>query len=235
MQQDAAFLGIIAFGLLHGLNPSHGWIVAVLYSIRGRTPLRSSIISSGIIAAAHFLSSIAVVVAFIVLTMFIEIPHEYLQYGVAAALAVLAYLFWREKGDDLIGSQHGHLHHEFIDYTEHQHPHSHANVGTHIHSHVHEKRVVPTLMALAGLALILGFAHEEEFVILTLAVGDIDPVLLMMAYATAVSASLVGVTVLAVKVYTHIQDQIIRYTKYLPKISAIILAVMAIGFGLGAL
>jgi ABC-type nickel/cobalt efflux system permease component RcnA len=33
-QELSFFLGVIVFGLLHGLNPSHGWIVAVLYSIR---------------------------------------------------------------------------------------------------------------------------------------------------------------------------------------------------------
>lgn len=235
MQSDAAFLGIVTFGLLHGLNPSHGWIVAVLYSIRSGTPLRSSFISSGIIAGAHFLSSIVVVIAFIIFTMFVEIPSQYLEYGVAAALGILAYLFWKEKGDDPIKSQHGHLHSEFMDYTEHQHPHFHENVGTHVHSHVHEKRVVPTLMTIAGLSLVLGFAHEEEFVILTLAVGGINPVLLMIAYATAVAASLIGITVLAATVYASIQDKIIRYTKYLPKLSAIILAAMAMGFALGAL
>jgi hypothetical protein len=70
--------------------------------------------------------------------MIIETPHNYLEYGVAAALGVLAYLFWKEKGDDLNKSQHGHLHIESIDYLEHQHPHWHNIAGTHIHSHVHE-------------------------------------------------------------------------------------------------
>ena len=81
----------------------------------------------------------------------------------------------------------------------------------------------------------LGFAHEEEFVILTLAVGGVNPILLMIAYATPVAASLIGITVLAVKVFAHIQQKMIRYTKYLPKISAIILAAMAVGFALGVL
>lgn len=235
MQQDALLLGIVSFGLLHGLNPSHGWIVAVLYSIRSRTPLRSSIISSGIIAGAHFLSSVVVVVAFIIVTMFIQIPNDYLGYAVAAALGVLAYIFWKEKGEDLIESQHGHLHTDLLEHTEHQHPHWHENTGSHVHSHIHEKRVVPTLMAITGFSLAIGFAHEEQFVILTLAVGGVNPILLMVVYATAVTASLIGITVLAVKVFAHIQHKIIKYTKYLPKISAIILAAMAVGFALGVL
>ncbi len=238
MEQEAAvLLGIIAFGLSHGVNPSHGWTVAVLYSIRSRKPLLSSLASSGIIAGAHFLSSIAVVLAFMAFVAFvpIEMPENYLDYAVAVALAVLAFMFWREKAEDLSQTQHGHLHNEFSGHVEHIHEHWHKETGLHSHIHVHEKRMLPTLSAIAGFALVLGFAHEEELVILSLAVGGINPVLLMVAYASSVAASLVGVTVLAVKVYTRIQDRVVHYTKYLPKISALVLAGMAAGFALGVL
>ena len=235
--QDAAlvFLGIITFGLLHGINPSHGWTVAVLYSIRNKRPILSSLTSSSILAGAHFLSSIVVVAAFIFVTMFIQIPQTYLNYAVAAALGALAYLFWKEKTEDLIETQHGHLHHDFTEELEHEHPHWHSGKGNHIHLHLHQKRSLPTLTAIAAFALVLGFAHEEEFVILTLAVGGINPLLLMVAYATAVAVGLIGVTVLTVKVYSYIQHKVIQYTKYLPKISALILAAMAVGFAVGLL
>jgi nickel/cobalt exporter len=235
--QDAAlvFLGVITFGLLHGINPSHGWTVAVLYSIRNKRPLLSSLTSSSILAGAHFLSSIVVVTTFIFVTMFIQIPQTYLNYAVAAALGMLAYLFWKEKTEDLIETQHGHLHHDFTEQVEHEHPHWHGGTGNHIHLHFHQKRSLPTLAAIAAFALVLGFAHEEEFVILTLAVGGINPLLLMTAYATAVAGGLIGITVLAVKVYSHIQHKVIQYTKYLPKISALILAAMAVGFAVGLL
>jgi nickel/cobalt exporter len=235
--QDAAlvFLGVITFGLLHGINPSHGWTVAVLYSIRNKRPLLSSLTSSSILAGAHFLSSIVVVATFIFVTMFIQIPQTYLNYAVAAALGMLAYLFWKEKTEDLIETQHGHLHHDFTEQIEHEHPHWHGGTGNHIHLHFHQKRSLPTLAAITAFALVLGFAHEEEFVILTLAVGGINPLLLMTAYATAVAGGLIGITVLAVKVYSHIQHKVIQYTKYLPKISALILAAMAVGFAVGLL
>jgi hypothetical protein len=43
MQQEISlFFGVILFGLLHGINPSHGWIVAVLYSIRKKRQIISS-------------------------------------------------------------------------------------------------------------------------------------------------------------------------------------------------
>jgi nickel/cobalt transporter (NicO) family protein len=235
--QDAAlvFLGVITFGLLHGINPSHGWTVAVLYSIRNKRPLLSSLTSSSVLAGAHFLSSIVVVAAFIFVTMYIQIPQNYLNYAVAAALGILAYLFWKEKAEDLIETQHGHLHHDFTEQLEHEHPHWHSGTGNHIHLHLHQKRSLPTLTAIAAFALVLGFAHEEEFVILTLAVGGINPLFLMIAYATAVAVGLIGVTILAVKVYSYFQYKVIQYTKYLPKISALILAAMAVGFAFGLL
>jgi hypothetical protein len=108
-------------------------------------------------------------------------------------------------------------------------------MGNHTHMHLHQKRSLPTLAAIAGFALVLGFAHEEEFVILTLAIGGINPLILMIAYATAVAAGLIGITVLAVKLYSYIQHKVIQYTKYLPKISALILAAMAVGFAAGLL
>lgn len=227
------FLGVISFGLLHGINPSHGWTVAVLYSIRSKRQLLSSLTSSSILAGAHFLSSIVVVVAFILVTTLVQIPQTYLNYAVAVALGMLAFLFWKEKGEDLVETQHGHLHHDFIDRLKHEHEHWHSGSGNHTHLHLHQKRALPTLAAIAGFALVLGFAHEEEFVILTLAVGGINPLLLMVAYATAVAAGLIGITILAVKVYSYIQHKVIQYTKYLPKISALILAAMAVGFALG--
>lgn len=220
---------------MHGVNPSHGWIVAVLYSIRKKRQIISSIISSGIIAAAHFVSSIAVVVAFIFVTTFVKIPipHSYLNYGVAISLGILAYIFWREKSEELTKTQHGHLHDNLSESMEHEHEHWHREGGNHCHIHIHEKKVMASLTAIAVFGLVLGFAHEEEFVILSLAVGGVNPVLLMLTYAFSVAASLIGITVLSVKVYTRIQYRIIPYLKYLPKISALVLAGMALGFALG--
>ena len=61
---DVVVLGVIVFGLLHGINPSHGWIIAMMYSIKSRNPLLSGLVSSSMIAGAHFVSSIVVVIAF---------------------------------------------------------------------------------------------------------------------------------------------------------------------------
>ena len=234
MGQEAILLGVITFGLLHGANPSHGWTVAALYSIRSKRRMLGAIVSSGMIAGAHFLSSIIVVFAYMSITMFVELPQLYLNYAAAIALGILAYIFWKEKGEDLIETQHGHLH-SHAEQQEHKHAHWHKGIGYHAHLHLHQKRLLPTLSALAAFALILGFAHEEEFVILALAAGGAEPLLLMASYAASVSASLIGITILAIHVYTYIERKVIVYTKYLPQISALILAAMAIGFAFGLL
>ena len=85
----------------------------------------------------------------------------------AAALGVLAYVFWREKSEDIDQNQHGHLH-DLSQELEHEHEHWHKESGYHQHVHVHQKRTMASLAAIAGFALVLGFAHEKEFVILSL-------------------------------------------------------------------
>jgi nickel/cobalt transporter (NicO) family protein len=133
----AVLASIILFGLSHGLNPSHGWPMAILYSVRSKRPFVSGFVSSSIIAGAHFVSSITVVLAFILVSDLIEIPQIYLRYSAAIGLGILAIIFWREKSEDYIQTQHGH--------TGHEHIHWHKNVGYHSHAHIHQIRKSPNL------------------------------------------------------------------------------------------
>jgi nickel/cobalt exporter len=75
---------------------------------------------------------------------------------------------------------------------------------------------------------VLGFAHEEEFALLALAVGGVSPLLLMVSYGLAVAVGLIGVTILGVKMYERVKTRISRYEKYIPKVSGVILVVMAV-------
>jgi nickel/cobalt transporter (NicO) family protein len=233
----APLIGIIGFGLTHGINPSHGWPVAVLYAMR--TPLLSGIVSSSIIAGAHFVSSIAVVLIYIIVvnSLEIQIPEVYMKYGAAVALGILAYVFWKEKGENLVISQHGHLH-DGNDNSrlEHLHTHWHNGLGYHSHIHSHQQRSRPTLKSIVSFAFVLGFAHEEEFVILALAASQaIDPLTLMISYALSVSAALIGITVISMKFYQRFQYKIIHYSQYLPKITAVLLIFMSVAIAAGLL
>jgi len=52
----STYLGVIVIGLLHGLEPGHGWPVAFLYSTRTERTVFHGLISSGVIAFFHFVS-----------------------------------------------------------------------------------------------------------------------------------------------------------------------------------
>jgi ABC-type nickel/cobalt efflux system permease component RcnA len=182
-----------------------------------------------VISFFHFLSSIAVVFAYVLLSSFINVSTPLMKYAAAAVLVVLAYRFITEEVEDEFEAQHGHLH-ESLGETEHEHAHEHPDQGQHTHWHKHAKRIALSLWGIATFAFILGFAHEEEFALLALAVGGINPLTLMLSYAASVTASLVGVTLLSVKAYKSLQSRIKRYEKHIPKVSAIILLLMAIAF-----
>ena len=62
-----------------------------------------------------------------------------------------------------------------------------------------------------------------------------NPLTIMIAYASSVAIALIGITLLSLKVYKHFQHRIIYYSKYLPKVTAILLAFMAVGFAVGLL
>ena len=53
--------------------------------------------------------------------------------------------------------------------SSHEHKHWHNDIGYHSHEHIHQIRKSPSLKSMTSLAFILGFAHEEEFVILAIA------------------------------------------------------------------
>jgi nickel/cobalt transporter (NicO) family protein len=230
-------LATILFGLFHGVNPSHGWPIATLYSMRSKRPFVTVLISSSILASAHFVSSIVVVLAYILVSELVELPQVYLQYGAAIGLGILAVIFWREKSEDYVITQHGHLHNDDVGLkyeASHEHEHWHKNIGYHSHEHIHQIRKSPSLKSMTSLAFILGFAHEEEFVILAIVAGSGgDPLTIMIAYASAVAIALIGITLLSVRVYQIFQHKIIYYSKYLPRITGVLLAFMAVGFAAG--
>jgi len=84
--------------------------------------------------------------------------------------------------------------------------------------------------SLAWIALVLGFAHEEEFMLLGLAIGGLNPVLLMTAYSFAVIFSMVGVTMLAYQSFGLFERRFSNIQPYLPKITAAVLVILALRF-----
>jgi len=223
---NPAYIGVVIIGLLHGLEPGHGWPIALLYSARKKTPLLSGLVSSGIIASAHFISSIAVVIAYVMLSSWLDFQPRWLKYPAAALLLFLAYKTFREKVDGL-EKQHGHIHENKLEIA-HEHEHEHPGPVVHAHWHKHTREVVLTLRGLASFAFVLGFAHEEEFALLALVAGGVNAFMLMLLYGLSVAVALVGITLISVKIYDYLRPRFIRYEKYLSKISAGILVIMAV-------
>jgi len=224
---ETSLIGVIAIGLLHGLEPGHGWPIALLYSVRTERPTFYALISSSIISFFHFISSIAVVLVYFLASSFVNFTSPILKYVAFAALIVLAVKLFLEKVDDQLENQHGHFH-DNAQNLEHEHEHEHPDVFVHTHIHFHPKRVILSLRKIASCAFFLGFAHEEEFALLALAVGGFSPLLLMSAYGLSVTASLVAITVLGIKMYERVKVRINRYEKYIPKVSGVILLLLAI-------
>ncbi len=226
MTIDTAYIGVITLGLIHGLEPGHGWPVAVVYSMKRKNPLTNAVLSGGIIGLAHLISSVAVVVAYVLLRKWLDFEAPWIKYVAAGVLLFLAIRMFLEKPDTM-ENQHGHLH-ENQDNIEHVHEHEHDGLGLHTHIHKHSKGVALSLLGLASFAFILGFAHEEEFALLALVAGGVNAWILMLAYGLAVLVGLVLVTVACVRVYRYLQPRLMKYEKYVPKIGAIILVIMAI-------
>ena len=223
---NPAYVGVVMIGLLHGLEPGHGWPVALLYSARKKAPLFSGFVSSGIIAFAHFVSSIVVVVAYVLLMSWLDFEASWIKYLAAALLLILAYKMFREKVGGL-EKQHGHIHEDEPDI-EHEHEHEHLGEGQHSHWHKHMTGIALSLWGLASFAFILGFVHEEEFALLALVAGGVNAFVLMALYGLSVALALIGVTLVGVKIYQHLQPKLMHYERYIPKIGAAILLAMAI-------
>jgi nickel/cobalt exporter len=231
---EASLVGVVVIGLLHGLEPGHGWPLALLYSAKTTRPTFYAVVSSAILAGAHFISSIAVVVIYVVVSAFYDFSSPILTYIAAVVLVILGIRMLTEKVTSQLDEQHDHFHDNACDLT-HTHEHEHPEMGVHSHEHLHPKRLNMSLGKLASCAFVLGFAHEEEFALLALAVGGVSPLLLMTSYGLAVAAGLIGVTVLGVKMYERVKPRISRYEKYIPKISGAILIAMAAALLVGVL
>ena len=222
---NPAYVGVVIIGLLHGFEPGHGWPVAVLYSMRRKNAIFSATLSSSIIGIGHLASSIAVVLAYVLLQRWLNFEAPWIKYLAVALLLVLAFKMFREKADDL-ERQHGHNHPDSPEI-EHEHEHEHTAQGLHTHKHKHTAPVVLSLLGLASFAFILGFAHEEEIALLALVAGGLNAWILMVAYGVSVLLGLIVATIVGVKVYKQFQPKLARYEKYIPKIGAGLLVIMA--------
>jgi len=170
------------------------------------------------------------------------------------ALGVREYFHGHSHG----GGDHSHGDHDHED-AHHDHDHEHEDGRVHSHDHhAHDRanggivgRITDPLpfvgghshthgdlddaanrglLGIAWFAFLLGFAHEEEFEIIALCAGSTHCLELMGAYAITVVAGIVGLTMLLIAGYEQFEEEVEKYTPYLPAFSAAVLIVMGVGF-----
>lgn len=255
------FLGSIGLGLVHGVEPGHGWPVAASYALNQSNKWLYGFAASFILGVGHLVSSIAMVAAFFWLKEYFNLAQhmDWMQYIAGALLIALGarvYFHGHSHGHDE-GDHDDHSHDDHHSHEEqHHHDHGHSEHGHHEHDHEEStgaiatlKSVVPFvgghshpsadeaseqgLWGIASFAFLLGFAHEEEFQIIGLCLGADHCLALMLTYAIAVIVGIVGLTLLLVAGYERYEERVEQYTEYLPAFSAAVLILMGIGFIVG--
>ena len=211
----SVYLSAILIGLLHGVEPGHGWPVAVVYSLQRERRAWFGLLTSSILAFFHLISSLAVVLVFLLVNRVVDLSSlPIVRYSVVALLLYMAYRAYTEPHKHTHGNHHDH----------HGHSHSHG----HEHAHVHHRKTPQSLRDMAVFAFLLGFIHEEEFALLALCLGGIHCVALMLTYALAVSVAIIGVTLLAIQGYHLLEERLREYEAYIPKALAGLFVLMAV-------
>jgi ABC-type nickel/cobalt efflux system permease component RcnA len=211
----AVFAGAIGLGLLHGIEPGHGWPLAAGYAIARPNRYAAGAAASAILGAGHLISSIAVVVVFFGLKAWLDLG-ELGWMNVAAGAVLIALGLWELRA-----------------------PRGHTHAYDHGHGHTHGELERPTadkgLWGIAAAAFALGFAHEEEFQIIGMCAGSDFCLELMLAYALAVVLGIVALTLLLIAGYQRWRHRLARWAPHLPKLSGAILILMGAGFIAGVL
>ncbi len=185
-------LGVVVVGLIHGLEPGHGWPLAIMFSLGRVRPLLYGFLAALIISFFHFLSTAVVVLAFLFLNTVVEIPATYLDPLAAALLIGLGiYIFMRHGDDD------------------------------HVVSEVSLRRI-------AYIAFLLGFAHEEEFMLIGLILTGLDPIILIIAYSGAVTLSIMLLTLIGIKAYEKVRERVEGVEDHLRLIASASLILMGL-------
>lgn len=205
------FLGAGGLGLLHGIEPGHGWPVAAAWALARPGKWRNGIVAASVIGIGHLVSSIAVVLLFFAAKEYFDLGASHWIDWLAGGL-LLALAAWQLRSA-LRGGGH------------HHHGHSHHDHG--------EPRADAGLWALTVFAFTLGFAHEEEFQIIALCAGSDHCLALMLTYALAVIGGLIALTLLLIAGMERFSHRLEHAQRQLTFLSAAILALMGVGFLVG--
>ena len=257
LEEFELLLGTIVLGAVHGIEPGHGWPVAASYALDRANKWFYGFAASLIIGIGHLISSIAMVGAFFYAKSYFNLTQVNepitifggVQIGGPVSLIAGVLLIVLGVREYVHGHSYGHSNDSREYYhqrDEHTHPHNHDHsqgglvirieeriplVDRHAHSRDDPHEIADRgLLGIAWFAFVLGFAHEEEFEIIALCAGSSYCLELMVAYASTVIVGIVALTTLLIAGYHHFEEQVKRYTPYLPIFSATVLIIMGVGF-----
>ncbi len=142
------FAGAVALGLLHGVEPGHGWPVAASYAMDRANKWLYGLAASLVIGVGHLVSSVAVVGAFYLLKRYVspaglQDPLTLWGVTVGSPLGVVAGLLLVVLGvrECVHGHSHGHGNggddahtHDHTDDSDHRRADDHYH-GDHSHDH----------------------------------------------------------------------------------------------------
>ncbi|WP_423822744.1 hypothetical protein V5738_02055 [Salinisphaera sp. SPP-AMP-43] len=200
--------GAVGLGVLHGLEPGHGWPVAGAWALARKNPRWSGVLAACVLGIGHLISSIAVVGLFFAAKQYFQLGQAYWINEVAGVL-LLGMAVWQLRAA--------------------------LRSGGHHHAHGGEPNATAGLGALAVFAFTLGFVHEEEFQIMAMCAGATRCLTLMLTYAVAVIGALVVLTLLLIVGLSRLSHRIAHAEQRLTLLSAAILALMGMGFIVGVL
>ncbi|MFQ5893470.1 MAG: hypothetical protein ACE5H5_04075, partial [Nitrospinota bacterium] len=91
------YLGAVTVGLLHGLEPGHGWPVAAVYAVNHDRRYLYGMATAGMLSVAHFISSLAVVLVFFLFRSHLMFLSESTLQAVAGLLLLLfgVHMWWK--------------------------------------------------------------------------------------------------------------------------------------------
>ena len=211
------FAGAIGLGVLHGLEPGHGWPLATAYAVARAKPFAAGLGANIILGVGHLASSIAVVLVFFALKEWFELG-ELWWMNTAAGTLLIGLGLWELR------HHHGH-----------GHGHHHHGQPENGNGEPSQRQGEGGLWRIAGAAFVLGFAHEEEFAIIGLCAGSELCLEIMVVYALVVILAIVALTLLMIAGYRTLQHRLEHVARHLPKLSGAILIAMGAGFIAGIL
>lgn len=217
---------VIGIGLLHGILPDHGWPIAATYALRQRRRYLAGTIAALVIGVGHLLSSIALVLVFLLIADAYAL-HEAGWLPVVAGGLLVALGLW-ELAQARSGHGHGHGHHHGAGLLGRLQAWAGARLGS------PEER---GLGQLAVVAILLGIAHEEPIQILAICAGTTHCLSLMVIYSLAVIVALLVPTLLLIVGYQRHKAVVERYMPHLSVLTALILITVGgwfmVGYGGG--